>query len=60
VVFQITGSAWWVGVSTAAQFLPGAVASPFGGHLADSFERRTSLRIIHVLLTVVATLLWVA
>lgn len=58
VVFQITGSAWWVGAATAAQFAPGFVASPWGGHLADTRERRTLLLVLQSLMALAALGLW--
>ena len=58
VVFAITGSALWVGVATAAQFLPGFFGSPLGGHLADTRERRTLLLLLQSLMGIAALGLW--
>jgi MFS family permease len=58
VVFEITGSAFWVGTATAAQFLPGFFASPIGGHLADTRERRTLLVVLQSLMGLAALALW--
>ena len=58
VVFQLTGSALWVGVATAAQFLPGFAASPLGGHLADTQERRRLLLVALTSMSFVALGLW--
>ena len=58
VVYAITGSAVWVGVATAAQFLPGFVGSPLGGHLADTRERRTLLMALQTLMGLAAVGLW--
>ena len=58
VVFAITGSALWVGVATAAQFLPGFFGSPLGGHLADTRERRALLVLLQSLMGVAALGLW--
>jgi MFS family permease len=58
VVFQITGSAFWVGTATAAQFLPGFLAGPLGGHLADTRERRTLLVALQSMLGLAALGLW--
>lgn len=58
VVFEITGSAWWVGAATAAQFGPGFFASPWGGHLADTRERRTLLLVLQSLMAAAALGLW--
>jgi MFS family permease len=58
VVFEITGSAFWVGVATAAQFLPGFFGSPLGGHLADTRERRRLLIVLLSVMAVLAVGLW--
>ena len=58
VVFAITGSALWVGVATAAQFLPGFFGSPLGGHLAETRERRTLLLLLQSLMGIAALGLW--
>jgi MFS family permease len=58
VVFQQTGSALWVGVASACQFIPSALASIPGGNLADRFERRTLLLVIHIILFAIGVLLW--
>src|SRR4051812_26179155 len=39
-VFDRTGSATWVAVTTAARVLPMLVAGPLGGVLADRYDRR--------------------
>lgn len=58
VIFEITHSALWVGAATAAQFLPGFVGSPVGGHLADTRERHRLLVSFLSVLSVLALLLW--
>ena len=58
VIFEITHSAFWVGVATAAQFFPGFVASPVGGHLADTRERRRLLLVLLSVMAVLAAGLW--
>jgi MFS family permease len=57
-VFAITGSALWVGIATAAQFLPGFFGSPLGGHLADTRERRMLLVLLQSVMGVAALALW--
>ena len=43
VLFQLTGSALWVGLASAAQFFPMVIMSPLGGSLADRRSRRAVL-----------------
>lgn len=40
LVFERTGSATWVAVTTAARVLPVVVLGPIGGVLADRYDRR--------------------
>jgi MFS family permease len=43
LVYQRTGSAIWAGVTSAARVVPLLVAGPFGGIVADRFDRRRVL-----------------
>ena len=58
VVFSITHSALWVGLATVAQFVPGFFASPVGGHLADSRDRRSLLIVLQIFMGLTALALW--
>lgn len=58
MLFELTGSALWVGASVAAQFLPMFALSPWGGALADRFPRRRVLLIVQSAMAAVALLLW--
>lgn len=58
VVYAMTGSALWVGVAAAAQFLPVFAAAPLGGHLADTRERRSLLVILQSCMGLSAIGLW--
>lgn len=60
VLFELTGSALWVGASVAAQFLPMFALSPWGGALADRFPRRRVLLLVQTSMAAVAFLLWAA
>jgi MFS family permease len=40
LVYQRTGSPMWAGVTTAARIVPMVVLGPFGGIVADRFDRR--------------------
>ncbi|MCZ7528026.1 MAG: MFS transporter [Acidimicrobiia bacterium] len=43
VVYEVTGSASWVGFVAFAQFIPAVVVGPLGGVLADRISRRRIL-----------------
>lgn len=45
VLFEITGSGTWVGLSIVAQNLPALLLNPLSGSLADRFKRREVLRV---------------
>ena len=60
VLFQLTGSAVWVGATVAAQFLPMVLASPIGGSIADHLPRRVVLLWVQSAMGVAAGLLWLA
>jgi MFS family permease len=58
VVFELTGSALWLGVAGFLQFGPVVVAGPLGGSIADRFDRRTVLLVTQSAAAVVALALW--
>lgn len=58
VLFQITGSALWVGAAAAAEFLPSVVIGPVAGVLADRFDRRKLLLLTQSGAAIAALLLW--
>ena len=58
VLFELTGSALWVGAAVAAQFLPMFAFSPWGGSLADHFPRRQVLLVMQTFMGVAALVLW--
>ena len=60
VLFELTGSALWVGAAVAAQFLPMFVFSPLGGSVADQYSRRSVLLVMQTAMGVGAGLLWLA
>lgn len=63
VLFQITGSAIWVGLIAVAQFVPNLLMGPLGGSLADRFPRRKLLMVTQAMLAVDAFFLfalWIA
>jgi len=60
VLFQLTGSAVWVGAAVAAQFIPMFAFSPLGGSVADQYPRRAVLLILQAAMGVGAVLVWLA
>ena len=54
LVFEMTGSATWLGVAAVAGQAPALVASPLGGVLADRYSRRGVLLVTLLLKTAVA------
>jgi MFS family permease len=56
VLYQLTGSALWVGLATAALSVPMVLASPLGGLLADTRDPRRVLLVTQSLLGAVAVL----
>lgn len=60
VLFEMTGSAFWVGLGTFMQFGPAMVLGPYAGSLADRHDRRRVLLVTQSLQAVGAALLWLA
>ena len=60
VLFEITGSALWVGAAVAAQFLPMFVFSPLGGSVADQYSRRSVLLVMQIAMGLGAAAIWLA
>ncbi len=58
VLFELTGSAAWVGFASFAQFVPFVVVGPLAGSLADRVPRRRLLLITQSLMALGATGLW--
>lgn len=54
VVFDLTGSAGWVGLAGFAQIMPMAVMGPYGGAIADRYPRRSVLLVTQTLQAFVA------
>ena len=54
LVFEITGSAFWVGVAAAASSLPNLLLSLFGGMLVDRYPRKAVLLWSQVFLMLLA------
>jgi MFS family permease len=58
VLYDLTHSAFWVGLAALAQFLPGVVMAPYGGALADRHDRRRVLLVAQTGLAGSAVALW--
>jgi MFS family permease len=58
-LYLLTGNTLDLGLVGLAQFVPGFIASPFAGYVADSFERRRVVAICQVLGAVCAGMLLV-
>ena len=63
LIYRITGSAAWVGITGFANFIPMLLLNPVSGHLSDSRDRRRLLLVTNASATVVSLLmaaLWLA
>lgn len=60
VLYQMTGSAVWVGWAAVAQFAPALIFAPLGGTLADTHDRRQLLLWTQVGLAVTGLFMWLA
>lgn len=58
VLFEITNSAFWVGLATFVQFVPQMLLGPLAGLIADRFSRRRVLMVTQTAMAVVALTLW--
>ncbi|MFF0167958.1 MFS transporter [Streptomyces prasinus] len=54
VLLQLTGSAFWVGLATAAQFVPIMVLGPWAGVAADRLDRRRLVMVTQLARSLVA------
>lgn len=60
VLYQMTGSALWVGMVSVWQFLPGLFLGPVGGAFADRHERRRVVFLTQTGMAAAAFLMWAA
>src|SRR5688572_1438012 len=58
VLYQVTESAFWVGLATFTQFLPAMLLGPLAGSIADRFDRRRVLLTTQSLMALAAFALW--
>ncbi len=59
-VYELTGSAWWLGIAGLAQFLPSALSFLLAGDLADRIDRRLILLGVMLGMSGTAAVLWMA
>lgn len=59
VLFELTGSATWVGFSAFAALVPAVAMNPLAGALADRYPRRTVLLLTQSGAALLALALWV-
>ncbi|MDQ3107581.1 MAG: MFS transporter, partial [Actinomycetota bacterium] len=60
VLYQVTESAYWVGLATFTQFIPVMLLGPLAGSIADRFDRRRVLLVTQSLMAGAALALWLA
>lgn len=58
VLYQMTGSAAWVGFAAFMQFIPVVVLGPIGGSLADRFSRRNIIFVTQSIQALLSFVLW--
>jgi MFS family permease len=59
-IYELTASAWWLGVAGLVQFIPSLASFLIAGDLADRVDRRLILAGVMIAMTVMAGALWVA
>ncbi len=57
LIYQLSGSAWLLGVNGVAQMIPSTTLTLFGGALADKFDQRKLLIVVQLLFIVVLGIL---
>lgn len=60
VLYQLTESAFWVGLATFTQFIPVMLLGPLAGSIADRFDRRKVLFATQSMMALAALALWAA
>ena len=58
VVYEMTRSALWVGLVSVFQFVPNIALGPWGGVIADRYDRRRVLMVTQSGMALSALLLW--
>jgi MFS family permease len=58
LLFDLTNSSTWLGVSSVAALIPAVFLTPYAGVLADRHSRRTILVVTQVVHMIAASLLW--
>jgi MFS family permease len=60
VLYELTSSAFWVGLATFTQFVPAMLLGPLAGSIADRFDRRRVLFATQSMMALSAIALWAA
>lgn len=58
VLYELTESAFWVGLATFTQFIPVMLLGPLAGSIADRYDRRKVLLVTQTLMALAAMALW--
>jgi MFS family permease len=59
-IYELTSSAWWLGVAGLVQFLPSLLSFLLAGDLADRIDRRLILIGVMIAMSAMAVALWLA
>jgi MFS family permease len=59
-IYELTSSAWWLGVAGLVQFLPSLLSFLLAGDLADRIDRRLILIGVMIAMSAMAVMLWLA
>ncbi len=59
-LYELTSSAWWLGIAGLIQFVPSLVSFLFAGDLADRIDRRLILVGVMIAMSGMALVLWIA
>ncbi|MER2135016.1 MAG: MFS transporter [Arthrobacter sp.] len=58
ILFSLTGSAVWVALATVAQMGPAVFLGPWGGYVADRFDRKRVLLTTQSIMAAVGAAMW--
>lgn len=58
ILYEITGSALWVGIFSVANFVPSILLTPLGGVWADRYDRRVLMMVTQTVMGLTGAALW--